>query len=145
MTIEYAEPTLQSKRNRFDPEAAFFAAVWIGLLVVPPVLYRPMVETFYSEMKTELPGITEVMLAFGRWNSAWWWTWTAVPALVGWTAHRLSPDPVETLANLRWRQERLYWAMILTLVGLFIAIVQMVILWMPWITILQSVSGDGRK
>lgn len=65
--------------------------------------------------------------------------------MIGFATSRLSPDPIETLANLRWRQARLYWAMILTLAGLFFAILQMVVLWMPWITILQSVSAGGRK
>lgn len=145
MTIEYAEPALQSKRTWFDPAAALFAVAWLGVVVIPPMLYQPMVASFYVSMKTELPELTRVMMAFGRWNAEWWWAWPVVPVMIGFATSRLSPDHIETLANLRWRQARLYWAMILTLAGLFFAILQMVVLWMPWITILQSVSAGGRK
>ena len=144
MDLDYADQTIAARPSRFSLPVAYFTGMWLTVVVLPPVLYMPIIWNVYRNAKVELPELTRSLSAFVDWNMQYGWIWLVAPIVAGLLAARFAPEPTDTLSAFRQRQEWLYAALILTLVALLAAILQMVVLWFPWVTIMMSVSNPKK-
>ena len=145
MDISYADPTIAERRRHFSPRAAVFAAIWLAAVILPPFLYVNPVRVLYREFKVELPTFTRWVLDFQSWNEQLGWVWIGVPILAGVLAARSGRDDTDAYSVLHRRQELLYNGMLLTLAAMLITVMQMAVIWMPWMCAMCSVAGGGVK
>jgi type II secretory pathway component PulF len=118
-----------------------FGTAALGFLV----FVLPQFERIFKDFKTELPGITKVLLAFGRWvGNDYGWVMmlpivVGVPFAVGWLLS-LGGTNAE---DYKWRRR---WASLLSVIVMgLIALLIILALFAPMISLIQSVSGGSLK
>ena len=146
--LDYRSPQAAPTRGVFN-EPACYAGLIVSLVLLLDLLFVvPRFETIFKDFGTKLPALTQWLLDASRWTSRGLWiVFLVLPVAMGFLVARVQPvapeptHPGETRLPRR-RRPGSWWIFRLAMLGILIIILVTVLaLFLPMISLIQSVSA----
>src|SRR5439155_18357126 len=136
----YARDDTTAGARRFSFAGFFAGCAFVALISRLMVMVVPHFETAFKDFGARLPAVTQLVLDISRWfRGRGWIPVCLIPFVVGLIVPFLLPaEPGQRRIGAEW-----VFIVLLCLaiaIGLFVAVA----LYMPMITLMQSVSGGKR-
>ena len=145
--LDYRSPQRLPSRGVFN-EAACYAGIIVAMVLLVDLLFIvPRFETIFKDFAVKLPVMTQWLLIASRWaRGGLWVLFLVLPVLFGFVVamvQRLGPEPDGLAEAHASRRRRLgsWWMFRLAMAAILaIALVTVLALFLPMITLIQAVS-----
>jgi len=135
--LDYQAP---ARQRVFSLRAFLAAAIIQAVLFALLGLIVPRFEPIFQSFGVRLPALTQLLLELSRWfRDVGWIIILPLPFVIGFGVGLLTQAPAADAPRRNWRLA----SIVILIVGV-IVIVTVVALFLPMITLIQAVSGQGK-
>jgi hypothetical protein len=138
--LEYRNPET-SRGVRYSPWPALIASMFVYIFVaILMFVVLPMLEQVFKDFKTELTGITKLMLSFGRWfQEIGWLLLLPIPIVLPWALAQIPHREPVSPRNRTWRILN-FTILALLLIGFLFSMTAL----MPLVSLIQTVNSPKK-